>query len=131
MSNKVRVILTIQIVAVAVLLFLVLTPTGRSALNKWDAALRRTDVNTSYEEQKEIENTLRSYIASYEADKITYDTNKNLDSVEAQNLATAAKTRANRTAATYNQYYLKNSYVWKDNIPSDIVAELSYIGIDE
>lgn len=131
MSNKARVILAIQIVAVVVLLFLVLTPTGRSALNKWDAALRRTDVNTSYEEQKEIENTLRSYIASYEADKITYDTNKNLDSVEAQNLATAAKTRANRTAATYNQYYLKNSYVWKDNIPSDIVAELSYIGIDE
>lgn len=131
MSNKARVILAIQIVAVVVLLFLVLTPTGRSALNRWDAALRRTDVNTSYEEQKEIENTLRSYIASYEADKITYDTNKNLDSVEAQNLAMAAKTRANRTAATYNQYYLKNSYVWKDNIPSDIVAELSYIGIDE
>ena len=38
-----------------------------------------------------------------------------------------AKTRANNTASTYNNYILKNSYVWKDNIPSDIKTKLDYV----
>ena len=98
-----------------------------SFVNKTEAEAIKTDIKTDYKKQKEIEDTLRSYIASYEADKITYETNKDIDSEAAQELAIAAKTRANRTAATYNQYYLKNSYVWKDNIPEDINEELPYI----
>ena len=42
-------------------------------------------------------------------------------------LANNAKIRANNTANTYNNYILKNSYVWKDNIPSDIKTKLDYI----
>lgn len=36
--------------------------------------------------------------------------------------------RANRTAATYNEYILKNSYVWKGNVPDDIRAQLVALG---
>ena len=46
---------------------------------------------------------------------------------EAQELARSAKTRANRTAATYNTYYLQNNYVWGDNVPADIKHELPYL----
>ena len=35
--------------------------------------------------------------------------------------------RANKTAATYNEYVLKNSYVWEGNVPSDIRKQLDYI----
>lgn len=35
--------------------------------------------------------------------------------------------RANRTAANYNNYILKNSYVWSNNIPEDILSELEII----
>lgn len=35
--------------------------------------------------------------------------------------------RANKTTASYNEYILKNSFVWENNIPSDIYSSLSYI----
>lgn len=35
--------------------------------------------------------------------------------------------RANKTASTYNNYILKNSFVWDGNIPSDINYSLEYI----
>ena len=35
--------------------------------------------------------------------------------------------RANSTATSYNEFVLKNSYVWKDNVPEDIQKELEYI----
>lgn len=35
--------------------------------------------------------------------------------------------RANRTANSYNEYILKNSYVWEDNIPSDIDYSLPIV----
>jgi hypothetical protein len=38
--------------------------------------------------------------------------------------------RANKTVSIYNEYILKNSYVWGGNIPSDILNKLEYITID-
>lgn len=35
--------------------------------------------------------------------------------------------RANTTASNYNNYILKNSFVWKDNIPNDIYVSLEYL----
>ena len=35
--------------------------------------------------------------------------------------------RANKTAATYNEYVLKNSYVWEENVPDDILTRLEYL----
>ena len=34
---------------------------------------------------------------------------------------------ANRTAASYNEYYLKNSFVWSGAVPSDIRGSLPYL----
>lgn len=36
-----------------------------------------------------------------------------------------------RTAAAYNEYILKNSYVWEDNIPKDIRQSLEMLKRDE
>jgi hypothetical protein len=66
-------------------------------------------------------------VASYEADKLTYEQYKDSESKEEQSWASQAKMRANRTAANYNNYVLKNSYVWEDNIPADIATELSIV----
>lgn len=114
-------------VMVLVLVGVTLAPEIKGIVNNWIYGIQKTDDVTSYKTRKKVEDTLRAYQASYEADKITYDTNRMNDSEECQMLANAAKTRANRTAATYNTYYLKNSYVWKDNVPVDIAAELEYI----
>lgn len=35
--------------------------------------------------------------------------------------------RANKTASTYNNYILENSFVWSGNVPDDIAKELDYI----
>lgn len=46
---------------------------------------------------------------------------------EKQSWAEQEKMRANKTAASYNEYVLKNSYVWNGNIPPDIRTNLSYL----
>ena len=35
--------------------------------------------------------------------------------------------RANKTASTYNNFILENSYVWSGNVPDDINDTLEYI----
>ena len=35
--------------------------------------------------------------------------------------------RANKTASTYNNYLLENSFIWEDNIPEDIKYQLEVI----
>lgn len=35
--------------------------------------------------------------------------------------------RANKTASSYNNYILKNSFVWNGNVPADIKMELPYL----
>jgi hypothetical protein len=66
-------------------------------------------------------------IASYEADKLTYEQYKDSDNEEKQSWAEQAKMRANRTAAQYNEYIRKNSFVWADNVPDDIGERLEYV----
>ena len=66
-------------------------------------------------------------IASYTSDNLTYEQYKDSDSEEKQSWAEQARMRANKTAASYNEYVLKNSYVWEDNIPSDIESSLLYL----
>ena len=82
---------------------------------------------TYYETRKTVEDSCRAMIASYEADKLTYEQYKDSESDEQRSWADQAKMRANRTAANYNNYILKNSYVWSGNIPEDILAELPVI----
>ena len=121
---------TVIVVSAVVLIFIIswaLTPSGREFWNSHFYAVQKADDATSYETRKQVEDTCRSMIASYEADKLTYDQYKDSDSEEKQSWAEQAKMRANKTASTYNNYILQNSFVWEGNIPSDIAKELPYI----
>lgn len=77
----------------------------------------------SYDRLKKVEDTARAMIANYNADKQTYEIYKSNN----EELAIQAKIRANRTATTYNEYMLKNSFQWQNNIPSDIYIKLEFI----
>lgn len=88
---------------------------------------QKIDDATNYETRKTVEDSCRAMIASYEADKLTYEQYKDSENDEQRSWADQAKMRANRTAANYNNYILKNSYVWSGNIPEDILTELPII----
>jgi len=95
--------------------------------NKQEYAVQKVDDATNYETLKEVENTARAMISSYESDKLTYEQYKDSDSAEKQSWAEQAKMRANKTASTYNNYLLQNSFVWQGNIPADIASELPIV----
>jgi hypothetical protein len=95
--------------------------------NKVEYVDRKIQDRTSYDTRKKVEDTCRSMIASYKTDKATYEMYKSSDNEEKQSWAEQARMRANKTANTYNEYILKNSYVWEENIPSDIYEKLQII----
>lgn len=95
--------------------------------NKVEFVDRKIDDATNYETKKKVEDTCRSMIASYNSDKLTYEQYKDSKSEEKQSWAEQAKMRANKTASSYNNYILENSFVWEDNIPDDIKTELAYL----
>lgn len=112
--------------AIFTLLFFTVIPTGRAMINDWKYSLKKVDEKT-YENQKEVEDTCRAMISSYTQDKLVYEQYKDSEVDEERSWANNAKIRANNTASTYNNYILKNSYVWQGNVPSDIYATLEYI----
>lgn len=114
-------------VVVGFSIFFNLTPTGKAIWNNQFHSIKKADDNTNYKTLKKVEDTCRSMIASYNADKLTYEQYKNSENEEKQSWAEQAKMRANKTASSYNNYILKNSYVWENNVPKDIYMELSYI----
>lgn len=114
------------VVIIGLTIFFTLTPSGKAIINKWEYSLEKTDEKT-YENQKEVEDTCRAMIASYTQDKLVYEQYKDSTVDEERSWANNAKIRANNTAATYNNYILKNSYVWKGNVPSDIYMTLEYL----
>ena len=103
------------------------TPWGRYVVNQWDYAVQKIDDATSYETRKNVEDTCRAMIASYQADRLTHEQYKNAESTEQRSWADQAMMRANKTATTYNEYILKNSFVWSGNIPADIKNTLPFI----
>lgn len=122
------ILLTILSLALIVaIIFFAGTPTGRSIINNWQFSLQKVDDVTLYEKRKEVEDACRAMMASYNADKLTYEQYRGSDNPEKQSWAEQAKMRANKTASSYNEYVLKNSFVWKDNVPADIYGKLEYI----
>lgn len=103
------------------------TPAGKTMWNNWFHAVQKADDDTNYKTRKKVEDTCRSMIASYNTDKLTYEQYKDSDNEEKQSWAEQAKMRANKTAVSYNEYILKNSYVWENNVPSDIDYQLAII----
>ena len=122
-------VLSVILIAVFIVfvLYFAATPSGRAAWNTYFSAVQKVDDATNYKTKKHVEDTCRAMIASYESDKLTYEQYKDSDNEEKQSWAEQAKMRANKTASTYNNYILKNSYVWDGNIPSDIMNKLDYI----
>lgn len=103
------------------------TPSGKATWNNWFHKVQKADDNTNYKTLKKVEDTCRAMISSYEADKLTYEQYKDSEIAEEQSWAKQAKMRANKTASSYNNYILENSYVWADNVPKDIKMQLPYI----
>lgn len=127
MSKVGTIIVTIiSVIFIGAIIFLGFTPGGRSVWNSYTHSLEKADEN-QYETKKQVEDTARSMIASYKSDVATYEQYKDSDNEEKQSWAEQAKMRANRTANSYNEYILKNSYVWEDNIPSDIDYSLPIV----
>lgn len=127
MSKVGTIIVTIiSVILIGAIIFFGFTPGGRSIWNSYTHSLEKADEN-QYETRKQVEDTARAMIASYKSDVATYEQYKDSDNEEKQSWAEQAKMRANRTANSYNEYILKNSYVWEDNIPSDIDYSLPIV----
>ena len=115
------------IVALAFMAAYTWVPGFRAAINARLYDVQRADDATSYATRRQVEDTARAMISSYEADVLMYEQYRDSSSAEQQSWAEQARIRANRTAATYNNYMLKNSYIWVGNIPTDIYATLPTI----
>ena len=112
---------------VIVAMFATLTPAGRYFWNTKQHQVQKVDDATNYKTRKQVEDTCRATIVSYEADKLTWQQYKDSESAEQRSWADAAKLRANKAALTYNEYFLKNSYVFSGNVPDDIRAQLEIL----
>lgn len=117
-------VIVILIISIAVFF---ITPTGRGIINTHFYNVQKVDDATNYNTMKKVEDSCRAMISSYNTDRLTYEQYKDSDSEEKQSWAEQAKMRANKTASSYNNYVMKNSYVWSGNIPEDIKEELEYI----
>lgn len=104
-----------------------ISPSVRGLINGVKHDVQKADDRTNYETIKKVEDTCRAMISSYEADKLAYEQYKDSADKEKTEWAEQAKMRANKTAASYNNYILKNNYVWSDNVPKDIYMKLEYI----
>lgn len=104
-----------------------ISPSVRELVNGVKHDVQKADDSTNYKTIKKVEDTCRAMISSYEADKLTYEQYKNSTNKEKTEWAEQAKMRANKTAASYNNYILKNNYVWSGNVPKDIYTKLEYI----
>jgi len=127
MSKGEKIVLAIAASIIALVLLYNFSPLFRADMNTHMHAVQKADDATRYETLKKVEDTCRAMIASYEADKLTWQQYKDSDSEEKRGWADQAMIRANRTAATYNTYILENSYVWADNVPDDIDRDLPYL----
>ena len=122
-------VIAVVLLAVVIMIpvYCSVTPAGRAMWNNWFHEVQKVDDATNYKTKKQVEDTCRSMVSSYNAVKLIYDQYKDSENEEKQSWAEQAKMRANKTAVTYNEYVLKNSYVWEDNIPKDIDIQLEVI----
>lgn len=126
-ENGWKIAAAIGLIVIGLILFFTITPTGRSIWNKNMYEVQKADDATRYETRKQVEDTCRAMMSSYASDKLTWEQYKDSNNSEKQSWAEQAKMRANKTAASYNEYVLKNSFVWDGNVPKDISEKLDYI----
>ena len=109
------------------ILFVAWNPVGRGIWNVNQYAVQKVDDATRYRTRKQVEDTCRAMIASYTADKLKYEQYAASESSEQRSWGEQAKMRANQTAASYNEFILKNSFVFNGKVPKDILDELQYL----
>lgn len=129
-AETVKVVAWLVVVLAAIIILISVsgcTPVGVAVWNGYDYALHKTDDATNYHTIKKVEDSCRAMISSYESDRLVYEQYRNSDNEEKQSWAEQAKMRANKTAATYNNYVLENNFVWSGNVPDDIRRELAYL----
>ena len=100
---------------------------GTFVKNEVEFVDKKIEDRTNYDTRKKVEDTARASITSYKTDRATYEMYKDSDNEEKQSWAEQAKMRANKTANIYNEYMLKNSFVFDGNIPSDIEYQLEIL----
>ena len=118
--------LVLLVLALVIISFLT-KPWSVFVNNKYEGLIKEIDSATNWETLHEVEDSCRAMMSNYQADVLTYQQYCNSEIVEHRSWAEQARMRANRTAAQYNEYILKNNYVWKYGIPDDIEHELPYI----
>ena len=106
------------------LLGIIFIPSNRAAFNLYRTEMKRIDDRTTYEARKRVEDEARSLVASYNNDKLRYEQYKTSTDKTHLEWAEQAKMRANQTATIFNEFVLKNSYVFEGNIPADINFQL-------
>ncbi len=109
------------------IMFVVWNPIGRGIWNVNQYAVQKVDDATRYSTRKKVEDSCRAMIASYTSDKLKYEQYASSESDEQRTWGEQAKMRANQTAAIYNEFILKNSFVFDRNIPADIRSELEFL----
>ena len=128
MSKFSAIVLTVVCtLLVLTMLFFTFVPSGRAIWNSYQHTMHKVDDATLYRTRKKVEDSCRAMISSYTSDAMTYRQYKDSTDHEKQGWAEQAKMRANKTAASYNEFVLKNSYVWEGNVPADIRSQLEYI----
>lgn len=120
-------IVALFVVLMLTMIYFTCIPSGRIMVNTWRYSLHKADDVSVYDTRKNVENTCRAMIASYTSDTLKYNQYSKSDDAEQRSWGEQAKIRANQTAATYNNFILKNSYVFESNIPADIASVLEYL----
>ncbi len=115
------------IIIVIIIVVAAITPFGRTIWYSWFYNVQKADDITNYNTIKQVEDSCRAMISSYISDRLTWEQYKDSDSEEQVSWANQAQMRANKTAASYNEYVLKNSFVWRENVPPDIYERLEYL----
>lgn len=132
MNKNLKVVLiTLAVIVCFIIIYFAFTPSGRRVFYSYTHSLQMAEDDTLYRTRKDVEDTCRSMQSSYESDKLVWLQWKDSDDKEHRMWAEQAMMRANKTAAEYNNYIVKNNYVWKNNIPSDIYMTMKYLGVEE
>lgn len=114
-------------IAIGIVLAFLATPAGVVLVNSYNSNMQRADDLTNYKTKKEVEDSCRALMVSYQNDRLIWEQYKDSKKPEEITWANSAKMRANKAAVTYNEYFLKNRYVFKNNIPEDLGEELEIL----
>ena len=125
MSKKM--IIWMIVLGLAVVFILATAPSWVGSFNQWRFDMQTVHDQTDYKTLRMVEDTARAMIASYHSDLLIFEQFRDSELQEERNWANNARIRANRTASTYNNFILENSFVWAFGVPEDIAEALSFL----